>query len=322
MTLRPLAILLLLTSSFVAFSQEKIKYFTYGNKPCTFDSAQKIRKGVPDGNKWHVYEYRKYYTSPSVETWYLDSNFTVADGRYIEYSDFPTKKVHTQGQCNNGKRTGLWVSVFESGKPEDTTTYNDGHIVRYRSYYENGRLQNDDRIDTSGNGTSKGLREDGRAEHSGQFSQWKKTGVWTYYAEQGLLCAKETMNADTITTALFYDEAGRNPVLVKKDFEKESDYPGGESRWLYYINKTLGASKLPDAFLKDEIQGTVVVSFMIDTEGNVTDTKVVQSVHRDLDSQAVQVVKSSSGKWRPGRRHNQLVKSYKMQPFTFRLTNY
>jgi TonB family protein len=60
---------------------------------------------------------------------------------------------------------------------------------------------------------------------------------------------------------------------------------------------------------------------MIDTEGNVTDIKVVQSVHRDLDSLAVQVVKNSSGKWIPARQHNRLVKAYKMQPFTFRLTN-
>jgi TonB family protein len=304
----------------LAFTQEITRYFTYDGKPSLPDSAQRIRKGVSEGGKWHVNEYYKFSQKPFSESWYVDSNFLVADGAYSEYSELPNRKLHTNGQYSNGKKTGLWLSVFDSGKPQDSTLYIDGHAVNSRSYYESGRLRDSFRLDAAGNGSSKGFREDGRLEHSGPLTAWQKSGDWSYYTGEGVLCAVETMKEDTIATALFYDATGKNPALQTKDFEIESDYPGGQSGWLHYINKSLSARKLPQAFLEGRLPGgTVVIIFMVDETGRVTDAKVQESVAPALDKLALDVVKSSSGKWTPAMQHNRRVKSYKKQPITFRM---
>jgi TonB family protein len=319
---RSILLLTLFLISSTAFTQEITRYFTVDGKPAQADKAQRTRKGVMQNNKWRVLEYETSLTRLISESFYLDSNFLVRDGDYTEYWDFAGKSIHYRWQYVNGQKTGLCVSFYNSGKPNDTCVYAaNGHLIKYRSYYESGRLEDSALLDVSGKGVSKGFWEDGRPEHSGSFTNWQKTGPWSYYTEVGALCAIETMRADTLASALDYNETGKPPVVRKENFPSEADFPGGENHWLYYINKKISEAKLPDAFLKDEIQGVVIVSFMIDTEGNVTDIKVVQSLHPDMDKLAVAIIQSSSGKWIPARGHNRIKKSYKKQPFVFRLTN-
>ena len=316
---RSVVLLALFFICFSAFAQERTLYFTFDGKPALPDSAQRTRKGVLQGNKWTVLEYEKYQASPVAEAFYLDSNFLVRDGDYTEYWNYAAKIIHYRWQYSNGKKTGLCTSFYESGKPNDSSFYvADGHLIKYRSYYESGRLEDTALLDASGKGVSRGFWEDGRLEHSGQFASWIKTGPWSYYSKRGKLCAIETMKADTIFSAVDYDENGQHPIPHKGDYARESDYPGGINHWTYYMNKTLSAATLPKSFLEDEIAGTVVVIFTVNEQGEVGDLKAVQSVSPELDALSISVV-SKSGLWIPAMRHNRLMKTWKKQPFVFKL---
>jgi len=121
------------------------------------------------------------------------------------------------------------------------------------------------------------------------------------------------------------EDAGKGvveaPKKVEEDWDKtftkveiESEYPGGSAAWQRYLNKTL---RYPQEAIDNEIQGTVVIQFIVDKEGNVSDVEAI-SGPEELRSEAVRVIKKS-GKWTPAVQNGRQVKSYKKQPIVFRL---
>jgi protein TonB len=113
------------------------------------------------------------------------------------------------------------------------------------------------------------------------------------------------------------------PKKADEDWDKtftkveiESEYPGGASAWLRYLNKSF---RYPDEAVNNEIQGTVVVQFIVDKEGNVSDVTAISGpTEGGLREEAVRVIKKS-GRWTPAVQNGRQVKSYKKQPIVFKL---
>ena len=127
-------------------------------------------------------------------------------------------------------------------------------------------------------------------------------------------------------TAPPVSDAGKGVVEAPKDNEDydktftkveiESEFPGGAAAWLRYLNKNL---RYPDDAVNNEIQGTVIVQFIVDKEGNVSDvTPISGPDNGGLREEAVRVIKRS-GKWTPAVQNGRQVKSYKKQPIVFKL---
>jgi protein TonB len=73
----------------------------------------------------------------------------------------------------------------------------------------------------------------------------------------------------------------------------------------------------PDEAVSAEVQGQVVVRFIVDKEGAVSDVEAVSGPN-ELRDAAVAVIKRS-GKWNPAVQNGRKVKSYKSQPVNFKL---
>ena len=121
------------------------------------------------------------------------------------------------------------------------------------------------------------------------------------------------------------EDAGKGvveaPKKVEEDWDKtftkveiESEYPGGTVAWQRYLNKTL---RYPQEAIDNEVQGTVVIQFIVDKEGIVSDVEAISGPN-ELRDEAVRVIKKS-GKWEPAVQNGRKVKSYKKQPIVFRL---
>ena len=83
-------------------------------------------------------------------------------------------------------------------------------------------------------------------------------------------------------------------------------------KWVYqYL-------KYPEKALMEGIQGRVMVDFVIEKDGKVTDVRVVKGVSPELDAEAVKVV-SASPKWKAGRRAGEKVRVSMTIPVEFRL---
>ena len=111
------------------------------------------------------------------------------------------------------------------------------------------------------------------------------------------------------------------PKKVEEDWDKtftkveiESEYPGGAAAWQRYLIKTL---RYPQEAQDNEIQGTVVVQFIVDKAGVVSEVQAI-SGPKELQDEAVRVIKKS-GQWTPAVQNGRQVKSYKKQPIQFRL---
>jgi len=130
------------------------------------------------------------------------------------------------------------------------------------------------------------------------------------------------------TVAPPIDGDGRTGVIEgpKKDAEEtdppfmsvqiESEYPGGIPAWQRFLNKYL---RYPQEAQDQGVQGTVLVQFIVDREGNVSDVEAV-SGPTELRAEAVRVIKKS-GKWTPAFQNGRHVKSYKKQPIGFKLND-
>ena len=97
--------------------------------------------------------------------------------------------------------------------------------------------------------------------------------------------------------------------------EQMPEYPGGIAASVEYIQKNM---RYPEAAEKNGTQGRVTVQFIIDKEGNVTNPKVLRSVDKDLDAEAIRLV-GAMPKWKPGMQKGKAVAVKYTLPVVFKL---
>ena len=126
--------------------------------------------------------------------------------------------------------------------------------------------------------------------------------------------AQEAQKNDTSAEVLnALKQAKDSPSLYKVEFE--SEYPGGDAAWSRFLMQNM---QYPDKAIKKNIQGAVVVQFIVDKDGNVSDLQAISGPEKGgLREEALRVVKIS-GIWKPATQNGRQVKSYKKQPFVFK----
>ena len=96
--------------------------------------------------------------------------------------------------------------------------------------------------------------------------------------------------------------------------EIDASFPGGMTQWARFLNKNL---RYPDEAITQGIGGTVMVQFVVDLDGNVSDVKAISGPETGgLREEAERVIKKS-GKWVPAIQNGRHVKAYRRQPVTF-----
>ena len=97
--------------------------------------------------------------------------------------------------------------------------------------------------------------------------------------------------------------------------EELPEYPGGLTECIRFLSRNIVYPKVPQ---EKGIQGRVIVQFIIDKDGSIVSPKVVQSIHPDLDKEALRVI-SIMPKWKPGKVQGKGVRCKFTLPISFRL---
>ena len=97
--------------------------------------------------------------------------------------------------------------------------------------------------------------------------------------------------------------------------EQMPQFPGGEAALMKYLQSHIN---YPPMAAENNVQGKVVVQFVVDKTGRVGEVKVVRSVDKDLDREAARVCKSLP-KFTPGRQNGQAVSVWYTLPVNFKL---
>jgi protein TonB len=168
----------------------------------------------------------------------------------------------------------------------------------------------------------------GHADTIGKYYKGVRTGNWDIYGDKHRWVARQLYENGVLLwtkdTIQLNRERDSLKALRKTDSTKiftkveiESEFPGGASAWLHFLNQNL---RYPDNAVNNMIQGNVIVGFVVDKEGNipVNSVWIDQSVEYSLDQAALHII-FISPLWKPAEQNGRKVKSYKMQPINFRL---
>lgn len=99
------------------------------------------------------------------------------------------------------------------------------------------------------------------------------------------------------------------------DIQKPPSFPGGEAELLKYLAKNI---QYPALARENNIQGSVVLTFVVNKDGSISDVNIVRDVGGGCGKEAERVVKSMP-KWSPGEANGNPVKVRFTLPVKFKL---
>ena len=102
---------------------------------------------------------------------------------------------------------------------------------------------------------------------------------------------------------------------VYESVEQMPEFPGGVEGLMRYLQQNV---QYPPTAIKNNVQGRVIVQFIIDETGQVGDVEVVRSVSEEVDAEAVRVIKSMP-KFEPGRQNGEPVAVWYTLPIAFKM---
>ena len=92
-------------------------------------------------------------------------------------------------------------------------------------------------------------------------------------------------------------------------------FPGGDAALINFLNANI---KYPPKAAQDRIEGKVIVQFMVKKSGKIDDIKVLRSVRKDLDNEAVRVVKMMPD-FIPAKQNGEVTDMLYTIPVSFKL---
>jgi periplasmic protein TonB len=159
---------------------------------------------------------------------------------------------------------------------------------------------------------------------SGRIEKGRKLGPWSYYAPtvSGRKVLVQRYDHDQ-KKLLFYRKPDDHPYRhqVGSDWQmgyldQPPLYVGGESTLSTYVRQL----NYPEQARAKNVQGRVIVRFVVDTLGNASDYQVLTGIGAGCDEEALRVARTIPNDWIPGRKAGHAVPVQYELPFTFRIT--
>jgi protein TonB len=97
--------------------------------------------------------------------------------------------------------------------------------------------------------------------------------------------------------------------------EVEASFAGGDMAWREFLQNNL-KSNVPVKHKAPVGAYTVVIQFVVDKEGNISDIKALTNHGYGMEKEVMRIIKKSP-KWTPAYQNNRPVKAYRKQPVTF-----
>ena len=100
---------------------------------------------------------------------------------------------------------------------------------------------------------------------------------------------------------------------VYDEVEQMPEFPGGMEAMINFIQTNI---KYPKDAIKQEVSGRVMVMFVVETDGSLSNVRVARKVFPSLDAEAVRVIKIMP-KWKPGKEKGKVVRVNYTMPVVF-----
>jgi len=181
------------------------------------------------------------------------------------------------------------------------------------SWYKNGQMKNQRNYNTGKlEGTDKHWFEDGRIAHESYYQDGKKQGeAYDYYAD-GKVRRQEKFANDSLLVGKCFTKTGSDTIYFP--MEEVPIFTGGEPGIVKFLVQNI---RYPRKDLRKGIRGLVVVQFVVNKTGAVSDWDVVKKVSPAIDAESIRVVQLMSGQFKPARQEGKPVSYRYTLPIRF-----
>ncbi|WP_374948532.1 TonB family protein [Mucilaginibacter sp.] len=237
---------------------------------------------------------------------------------------------------------GPCLTFFNSGQRKSIATYEHGHHINdLYEYYPSGKLHVvkhypekfkydssadtvtviTDAYDSLGVATvvnRKGYYTDYNEDFTevaeqGPIENGKKSGEWKGADKKDTVTFKEKYNEGILIEGSAVKN-GRNLTYSKARYVP-AGFPNGEKAFGMFLARAI---RYPAAARENNVQGMVVMQFFVEKDGTLTNIKVVNSVEKSLDDEALRALKGSP-KWTPATKYGLPIRIYYTIPVQFAL---
>jgi TonB family protein len=241
-----------------------------------------------------------------------------------------------EGQCvtyyANSKRQSV-ISYKNGVKAgEDMEFYPNGRLYAQFSYPEDNKDRTADRSGnyliitnkdslgnaqvTDGNGYFKGYNSKfAYVEEEGPVKGGKRDGQWKGDFQDFKTTFTEIYDGGVLVSGTATTKDGKVNTYLRSR-EVPPQFKGGLERFGRFLSNNI---KYPDDALRRGIEGTVILSFVVEKDGTLTDIKVSKSVIPVIDNEAVRVL-NNSPKWVPGTQFGFPVRVRYSVPVSFAMS--
>ncbi|MBO9592346.1 MAG: energy transducer TonB [Niabella sp.] len=295
-TILPAFLMLMLSLSTNAQIKRYTYYFDASLAPAQKEKAFIYGKGVKQDSIVWVDFFLIRNDQKIFSASYTDSSLNILHGKSIDY--YSNSQIQQVKRYVHNVQDGLAQQWDTAGRQTDSIVYKNGTVAfKKKSRYFNGNIIINETITDSIRNTLEDISYDttGRKTRAIMFSG--NTGIEKIYHPDGTVT-----NGDSL-----YTREG-----------KDAGFPGGQKAWAAYLTRALDASR-PIRAGAPEGQYKVVVQFIIDKEGYLSNIKALTNNGYGMEDEALRVIRSS-GKWSPAMQYGRLVKAYRKQPITFAIT--
>lgn len=223
-----------------------------------------------------------------------------------EWYGIPHRYI-VEGQVKKGKKEGFWTCSLSNGQ------------VLYREFYKNNVFK--EGIVTDGK-TQEKLQEPVNNKFMLPYKlEVTESFVYVMGTERKhypfLLFLPEDSELSRIKTT---KESGYNDTIPEDQkvfyaVEKQAQYEGGMAALMKFIKQN---QIYPRAALRMGIEGNVFVSFIVETDGSISNIRITKGINADLDKEAIRLV-GIFPKWIPGMQNGRVVRSQFVIPIPFKL---
>jgi TonB family protein len=225
---------------------------------------------------------------------------------------------------------GICYEYYNTGKRKSIKIYNKGQIIGDAvTYYPNGGLNTIENYSAQGIYLKQYLDTAGNTLADNGKGKWLKINDEKFdgYMECPVVNGKEEGEwkrhvADSVYTIIYKQGeiiSGKEFLKIKdlvfEKVEEVPSFPGGEAGFNKFIGRN---TRYPAIARENNIQGRVIVSFVVEKDGSLVDVKVLRGIGGGCDEEAVRVI-SLSPKWKPGLINGKPVRVQYSTPIAFSL---
>lgn len=247
------------------------------------------------------YKYLEYYKSGNLKSEKTisgkDGGHTI--GEEINYYENGNKKNSFSYQ--NKKLNGVSKKWYESGKPKEEGIF-DSEKFGTDYFYKVSQFWDENGTQTVINGNGNCNTSDEFYTENGSYKNGYKEGDWNgESSKRGIIFHEKYVNGKFIVGETTKNDGTKKTYTV---LEKRPEPKKGIQHFYKYIGSKFRYTK---ESIQNQVQGRIVLQFVVDKEGKIVEPKIMKSLGYGLDEEAIRVL-TSYDEWNPGEQKGVFVK--------------